>query len=60
MTVLVRDPKRLPEGHKASRVVVGDVTNRADVQKTLEGQDAVIIVLGTRTDLSELGLYTEP
>ncbi|CAL8334583.1 unnamed protein product [Boreogadus saida] len=59
VTVLVRDPKRLPAGHKASRVVVGDVTNRADVQKTLEGQDAVIIVLGTRTDLSPTTMMSE-
>lgn len=54
MTVLVRDPSRLPTDHKASRVVVGDVLNKDDVKKTLEGQDAVIIILGTRNDLSEL------
>lgn len=53
MTVLVRDPSRLPADHKASRVVVGDVLNKEDVKKTLEGQDAVIIILGTRNDLSE-------
>lgn len=55
MTVLVRDPSRLPADHKASRIVVGDVRNKEDVKKTLEGQDAVIIILGTRNDLSELG-----
>uniref|UniRef100_A0A4W4FSQ1 NAD(P)-binding domain-containing protein n=1 Tax=Electrophorus electricus TaxID=8005 RepID=A0A4W4FSQ1_ELEEL len=54
VTVLVRDPARLPADHKASRVVVGDVLNKEDVKKTLEGQDAVIIILGTRNDLSEL------
>ncbi|KAF4101712.1 hypothetical protein G5714_018144 [Onychostoma macrolepis] len=53
VTVLVRDAARLPPDHKASRVVVGDVLNKDDVKKTLEGQDAVIIILGTRTDLSE-------
>lgn len=53
VTVLVRDPARLPADHKASRVVVGDVTNKDDVKKAMEGQDAVIIVLGTRSDLSE-------
>lgn len=53
VTVLVRDAARLPPDHKASRVVVGDVLNKDDVKKTLEGQDAVIIILGTRNDLSE-------
>uniref|UniRef100_A0A673C1D8 NAD(P)-binding domain-containing protein n=1 Tax=Sphaeramia orbicularis TaxID=375764 RepID=A0A673C1D8_9TELE len=53
VTVLVRDPSRLPEDHKASRVVVGDVLNKDDVKKTMEGQDAVIIILGTRNDLSK-------
>uniref|UniRef100_A0A673H3R9 NAD(P)-binding domain-containing protein n=1 Tax=Sinocyclocheilus rhinocerous TaxID=307959 RepID=A0A673H3R9_9TELE len=51
VTVLVRDAARLPSDHKASRVVVGDVLNKDDVKKTLEGQDAVIIILGTRNDL---------
>uniref|UniRef100_W5NBC4 Biliverdin reductase B n=1 Tax=Lepisosteus oculatus TaxID=7918 RepID=W5NBC4_LEPOC len=53
VTVLVRDPSRLPPDHKASRVVVGDVLNKEDVKKTLEGQDAAIIILGTGNDLSE-------
>uniref|UniRef100_A0A671KAR1 Flavin reductase (NADPH)-like n=1 Tax=Sinocyclocheilus anshuiensis TaxID=1608454 RepID=A0A671KAR1_9TELE len=51
VTVLVRDAARLPADHEASRVVVGDVLNKDDVKKTLEGQDAVIIILGTRNDL---------
>lgn len=53
MTVLVRDPAKLPADHKACRVVVGDVTNKEDVKKTMEGQDAAIIILGTRNDLSK-------
>lgn len=53
VTVLVRDPAKLPADHGASRVVVGDVLNKEDVKKTMEGQDAVIIILGTRNDLSK-------
>lgn len=53
VTVLVRDPTLLPADHNASKVVVGDVLNKADVKKTMEGQDAVIIILGTRNDLSK-------
>lgn len=59
VTVLVRDPSRLPEDHKASRVVVGDVLNKDDVKKTMEGQDAVIIILGTRNDLSPTTVMSE-
>ncbi|XP_074535990.1 flavin reductase (NADPH) isoform X2 [Halichoeres trimaculatus] len=59
VTVLVRDPARLPADHKASRVVVGDVLNKEDVKKTMEGQDAVIIILGTRNDLSPTTMMSE-
>ncbi|XP_063793763.1 flavin reductase (NADPH)-like isoform X2 [Pseudophryne corroboree] len=51
VTVLVRDPARLPANKKPTRIVVGDVLNKSDVSKAVEGQDAVIIVLGTGADL---------
>ncbi|XP_062408112.1 flavin reductase (NADPH) [Sardina pilchardus] len=59
VTVLVRDPSRLPADHKASRVVVGDVLNKDDVKTTMEGQDAAIIILGTRSDLSPTTMMSE-
>ncbi|XP_029303015.1 flavin reductase (NADPH) [Cottoperca gobio] len=59
VTVLARDPARLPADHKASRVVIGDVLNKEDVMKTLEGQDAVIIILGTRNSLSPTTMMSE-
>uniref|UniRef100_A0A674K1E7 NAD(P)-binding domain-containing protein n=1 Tax=Terrapene triunguis TaxID=2587831 RepID=A0A674K1E7_9SAUR len=54
VTVLVRDPARLPPEHKPARVVVGDVLNPPDVDRAIQGQDAVIIILGTRNDLSTM------
>ncbi|KAI9536858.1 hypothetical protein NQZ68_030079 [Dissostichus eleginoides] len=59
VTVLTRDPSRLPVDHNAFRVVVGDVLNKDDVMKTLEGQDAVIIILGTRNSLSPTTMMSE-
>lgn len=59
VTVLVRDPARLPDDHRASRVEVGDVLNKEDVKRTLEGQDAVIIVLGTRNNLDPTTMMSE-
>ncbi|XP_051254684.1 flavin reductase (NADPH) [Dicentrarchus labrax] len=59
VTVLVRDPARLPADHKASRVEVGDVLKKEDVKRALEGQDAVIIILGTRNSLSATTLMSE-
>lgn len=52
MTVLVRDPVRLPPELQPAQVVVGDVLNMEDVQRAVKGQDAVIVILGTRNDLS--------
>ncbi|KAG9472490.1 flavin reductase (NADPH)-like [Eleutherodactylus coqui] len=59
VTVLVRDPARLPANLKPTRVIVGDVLNKADVAKALEGQDAVIILLGTRNDLRPTTMMSE-
>nr|ACO07705.1 Flavin reductase [Oncorhynchus mykiss] len=59
VTVLVRDPDRLPAEHKACRVVVGDVLNKEDVKKTMEGQDAVFIILGTRSDPGPTTMMSE-
>ncbi|KAF7666484.1 hypothetical protein LDENG_00106970 [Lucifuga dentata] len=59
VSVLVRDPTKLPADHKASGVVVGDVLNKDDVNKIMEGQDAVIIVLGTRNDISPTTMMSE-
>ncbi|XP_008580856.1 PREDICTED: flavin reductase (NADPH) [Galeopterus variegatus] len=53
VTVLVRDSSKLPsEGPQPANVVVGDVRQAADVDKTVAGQDAVVVLLGTGNDLS--------
>uniref|UniRef100_V9LCH4 Flavin reductase-like protein n=1 Tax=Callorhinchus milii TaxID=7868 RepID=V9LCH4_CALMI len=59
VTVLVRDPARLPSEYHQVHVVTGDVLNPEDVRKAVEGQDAVIIVLGTRNDLSPTTMMSE-
>lgn len=52
---LLRDPSKLPKEYEGKiSVVQGDVLVLDDVKKTLEGQDAVIVVLGTRNSLSKL------
>jgi putative NADH-flavin reductase len=49
---LVRDPSKLPEHlQNHIEIIQGDVTNSADVQQTVAGQDAVVVTLGTRNDL---------
>lgn len=60
MTVLVRDPVRLPPELQPAQVIVGDVLNPEDVERTVEGQDAVIVILGTRNDLSTRGGRSPP
>nr|XP_060507126.1 flavin reductase (NADPH) isoform X1 [Panthera onca] len=60
VTVLVRDASRLPpEGPQPAHVVVGDVLHAADVDKTVAGQDAIIVLLGTRNDLSPTTVMSE-
>uniref|UniRef100_A0A2R8N085 Biliverdin reductase B n=1 Tax=Callithrix jacchus TaxID=9483 RepID=A0A2R8N085_CALJA len=60
VTVLVRDSSRLPsEGPQPAHVVVGDVLQATDVDKTVAGQDAVIVLLGTRNDLSPTTVMSE-
>ncbi|KAM9326157.1 flavin reductase (NADPH) isoform 2-T2 [Gastrophryne carolinensis] len=59
VTVLVRDPARLPAGQKPTRVIVGDVLNKSDVAKAVEGQDGVVIVLGTRNELGPTTMMSE-
>uniref|UniRef100_A0A8B9NX51 NAD(P)-binding domain-containing protein n=1 Tax=Accipiter nisus TaxID=211598 RepID=A0A8B9NX51_9AVES len=54
VTVLVRDQARLPAQHQPARVVLGDARDPAAVSEAVRGQDAVIILLGTRNDLTFL------
>lgn len=54
MTVLVRDATRLdPCAVGRVTVVDGDALDTDAVTRTVQGQDAVVVVLGTRNDLSE-------
>lgn len=58
--MLVRDSSRLPsEGPQPAHVVVGDVRQAADVDKTVAGQEAVIVLLGTGNDLSPTTVMSE-
>ncbi|XP_078389475.1 flavin reductase (NADPH) [Cetorhinus maximus] len=59
VTVLVRDPARLPAEREGVKVIVGDVLNKEDVQKAVKGQDGVIIILGTGKDLSPTTMMSE-
>ncbi|KAG8448771.1 hypothetical protein GDO86_015727 [Hymenochirus boettgeri] len=59
VSVLVRDKSRLPSGLNPTRVIVGDVHNKEDVLKTVEGQEAVVIVLGTRNNLGPTTVMSE-
>ncbi|XP_015914041.1 flavin reductase (NADPH) [Parasteatoda tepidariorum] len=51
VTAYVRDKQKLGSV-EPNYVVEGDVLNKSDVGDAIKGHDAVIIVLGTRNDLS--------
>jgi hypothetical protein len=42
------------ELRKQVEVVTGDVLVREDVDKVVEGRDAIVVTLGTRNDLGEI------
>lgn len=54
MRAFVRDEAKIPEDLRSKvDVVVGDVTNAKQVANAVAGTDAVVVVLGTRNDLSK-------
>ena len=60
MKILVRDEATIPAEIKDKvEVVKGDVLNQEDVDKTVEGTDAVIIVLGTRNSTAPTTMMSE-
>ena len=48
VTVMVRDPQRLPTLSSAIHIITGDITNMKAITSTIQGQDAVICTLGAR------------
>ncbi|KAM8986074.1 flavin reductase (NADPH) [Ara ararauna] len=59
VTVLVRDPARLPTPLPPVRIVRGDARDPAAVAEAVRGQDGVIIALGTGNDLSPTTVMSE-
>lgn len=54
VTALVRDLSRLPEDIAPKiNVINGNSTIKEDVVKAVEGQDAIIVTLGTRHELGK-------
>lgn len=55
--MLVRDESKIPTEYKDKvEVIKGDVLNQSDVDKCVEGTDAVVILLGTRNEFVEKNL----
>lgn len=58
--ILVRDESTVPPEFKDKvEIVKGDVLNQEDVDKTVKGTDAVIIVLGTRNKTEPTTVMSE-
>lgn len=58
--MLVRDENTIPAEFKDKvEIVKGDVLNKADVEKTIQGVDGVVIVLGTRNDTKPTTMLSE-
>lgn len=58
--ILVRDESTIPAEFKDKvEIVKGDVLNQEDVERTVQGTDAVIIVLGTRNSTAPTTMMSD-
>ena len=54
MRAFVRDKDKVPEDLRNKvELIVGDVINAKEVANAVADRDAVVVILGTRTDLSK-------
>jgi len=59
VTVMVRDPQRLPTLSSAILIIKCDITNMEAITSTIQGQDAVICTLGARELYKNSGIRTQ-
>lgn len=58
--ILVRDEATIPDEFKGKvEVIKGDVLNADDVERTINGVDAVVIILGTRNSTEPTTMLSE-
>ncbi len=58
VTVMVRDPDRLPKFKKDINIFKGELSDNGRIELTLKGQDAVICTLGSRELYKNSGIRT--
>lgn len=58
LTVMVRDPKKLPSTGRPLQVLTGDFSEPETVRSVVKGQDAVVCLLGSRELYKNSGLRT--
>ena len=58
VTALVRKPARLPLTHVNLRTITGSVLDADSLEEAIEGQDAVISALGSRTRTRRVTIYS--
>jgi putative NADH-flavin reductase len=59
VTVLVRDPLRIPDRHPNLRVIRGDILDRSSVEQAVKGQEAVCIVVGIPPTRKPVHVFSE-
>ncbi|WP_073572476.1 NAD(P)-dependent oxidoreductase [Algoriphagus zhangzhouensis] len=57
VNLLIRNPEKIPESHPNLFPILGDVTSEKDVEKLLEGCDAVLSTLGLGIPTSAPDLF---
>ena len=58
VTIMVRNPERLPRFSRKINVFTGDFNNKEMVRATIQGQDAVVCTLGSKELYKNSGIRT--
>lgn len=59
VTVLVRNPPKIGTRHERLRLVQGNILNPGSVDKAVNGQDAVLSSLGTKSIFGRVVIFSE-
>jgi putative NADH-flavin reductase len=59
VTALVRTPAKLPVSHERLKILQGDVTDSAAVERAVAGQEVVISAIGSGKDRGPTTLYSD-
>lgn len=59
VTVVVRNPHRLPISHENLKVIKGDILEKGPIEEAVNGQDAVCLTIGIKNTRQPVSVFSE-